>query len=473
VYTYCEHRNTVKTKNDSAFTIFTYRTGGIRIKNQFTLAVSAVLTAFMLSGCTIVSSVEAYLKPPKLSKQHEQIYNALINTETSKINLKYPKSGTYLSAFVVADIDNEPTEEAIVFYEKNNITGSDLSTLRVNFLDQKDGRWESVYDFAAEGSEVERVFISTLGSSDVTSVIIGSGNQTEKNVQLFSYSEEKGAEVQSLGTYSVMDVTDIDGDSLNELIMINCNPEGNTAQLKWLNSSNTLVSGPVLTLSENTTDIMQLIYSNLSENKKAVYLDSYINTNTIITEILESDTQDGTIVLRNVTADNADSEAINRTIRNSSLISRDIDEDGVIEIPINTVFMGYEDKPETEQINMTNWYALENNMLVRKYSSYYSINDGYAFLFPESWEDKVTVKSVNDDIIFCRYDDNPDNQTELMRLCVTGSEEADEIERKKDYAEYVKASSFGDTTYLACLPHTNSPLLLTSTEIKPYLRIIQ
>jgi len=417
--------------------------------------------------------VETYLKPPKLSEQHEQIYNALINTEGSKISLKYPKAGAYLSAFVVADIDSDPSEEAIVFYEKPNQTGSDLSTLRINFLDQENGRWDSKNDFAAEGNEVERVFISKLGSSDITNVIIGTGSQTEKKAMLFFCDDKPEPELQSLGTYAVMDVTDLNNDSCNELIMINSTPEGNTAQLKWLDERNTLVSGPVLTLSENTTDILQLIYGKQNEDSTAVYLDSYINTNTIVTEIMKPEVYDGTIILTHVNADNADSEPINRTVRNSSLISRDIDNDGIIEIPINTVFKGYEDKPETEQINMTNWYVLENNMFVRKYSGYYSITDGYAFILPEKWEDKVTVKSVNDDIIFCSYDEASENQTELMRICVAGTKETEELIRKKEYSQYLQVSSSGDTIYLACLPAAGGPLALSSSEIMFNFKIIQ
>ena len=310
---------------------------------------------FLLSGCTIISGVESYLKPPKLSEQHEQIYNALINADGSKISLKYPKSGSYLSAFVVADIDNEPTEEAIVFYEKSNFSGNDLSTLRINFLDQKDGKWNSMYDFAANGDEIERVFISKLGASDITNVIIGTGSATEKSAQIFVYDDEQKPEPQYLGTYSAMDVTDINNDGENELLIINNNPEGNTAQLKWLDENNTLVSGPVLNLSENSSDTAQMIYGRLSENITAVYLDSYINTNTIITEILKPVVNDnGTITLTSVNADNIESPSVNRTMRKSYLISRDIDNDGIVEIPMNTVFKGYEDKPETEQIYMTN-----------------------------------------------------------------------------------------------------------------------
>ena len=331
-----------------------------------------------------------------------------------------------------------------------------------------------MYDFAANGDEIERVFISKLGASDITNVIIGTGSATEKSAQIFVYDDEQKPEPQYLGTYSAMDVTDINNDGENELLIINNNPEGNTAQLKWLDENNTLVSGPVLNLSENSSDTAQMIYGRLSENITAVYLDSYINTNTIITEILKPVVNDnGTITLTSVNADNIESPSVNRTMRKSYLISRDIDNDGIVEIPMNTVFKGYEDKPETEQIYMTNWYVLENNMFVRKYSSYYSITDGYAFMLPEKWEDKVTVRSSNDDIIFCSYDENPDKYTELMKICVAGSSEAEKIMQEKEYAAYEQIYSFGDTIYLACLPDNGSnPLSLSPGEILFNFKII-
>ena len=450
----------------------TDKEGGIRIKQHVTPLIMTAVTAVSLAGCSLGGGIETYLKPPKLSEQHEQIYNALINTEGSKISLKYPKSGSYLSAFVVDDIDDEPSEEAIVFYDKSNYTGSDNSTLRVNFLDQKEGRWESIYDFSAEGNEVERVFISKLGASDIKNVIIGTSFQGEKSAQLFSYNDKQKPEPESLGSYAAMDITDINNDSMNELLMINRTPDGNTAQLKWIDENGELADSSVLALTPNTTDVLQMIYGKLSENTTAVYLDSYINTNTIITEILRPEVKDDKLSLVPVTADNVDSSPVNGTVRNSSLLSRDIDGDGIIEIPVNSVFKGYEDKPDTEQISMTNWYILENNMFIRKYSGYYSITDGYAFMIPEKWENKVTVRTANDDIIFCKYDEKVENQTQLMRICVTNSAEAEQIINEKEYADYVKISSNGETVYLVCQPVYSGPLALSASEIQFNFKII-
>lgn len=421
-----------------------------------------------LTGCTLVTGAETYLKPPKLSEQHEKIYNALINAAGSKINLKYPKAGAYLSAFVVSDIDSEPTDEAIVFYEKTIITGNDTSTLRINFLDQdSDSNWRSVCDFSTEGTEVERVFISKLGASDKKNLIIGVANQNEKIAHRFYYKDGSIEQSQSLDAYSVMDIKDLNNDNQNELIIIHNTPEGNTAKLKWLDADDTPISSRELTLNENSTETAQMIYGRLDSNTTAIYLDSYININTIITEILYPVAQNNTISLKLLPIENTEDETINKTIRQSSLLSRDIDNDGIVEIPINSVFKGYEDKLETEKIPMTNWYTVQNGILARKYSSYYSINDGYSFILPERWINNVTVKIENDDVVFMKYSETNKLQSELLRLCVVSSSEAETKIKEKKYSRYEKVYTSGDTVYLACVPDGSGESLVPSlTEIQ-------
>ena len=112
-----------------------------------------------LSGCSFGASIDTLMAPPKLSVEQEQIYNALTSTTGSAISLKYPKSGKYLSAFIIEDIDGDGSNEAVVFYERN-VHSVDENPLRINILDKENGKWTSTYDQPAEGSEIEQVIIS-------------------------------------------------------------------------------------------------------------------------------------------------------------------------------------------------------------------------------------------------------------------------------------------------------------------------
>ena len=146
-----------------------------------------------LTGCTFGSSIDNLMTPPTLSTEHEQIYKALTDAAGTAISLKYPKSGKYLSAFIVEDIDGDGGNEAVVFYEKTSLAAPE-NTLRINILDQNGGKWRSVCDTPAEGAEIEKVLISKLGTNDRINLIIGSSliNRSEKNVAIYSYDSQNG-----------------------------------------------------------------------------------------------------------------------------------------------------------------------------------------------------------------------------------------------------------------------------------------
>ena len=83
-----------------------------RLKRAAVCALSIFLT-----GCSALNfSVEGLVNAPKLTAEQSQIHEALIKSVGSNITLKYPRNGDHRSAYVIADIDDEPNDEAIVFY---------------------------------------------------------------------------------------------------------------------------------------------------------------------------------------------------------------------------------------------------------------------------------------------------------------------------------------------------------------------
>lgn len=126
----------------------------------------------MLTGCAVGTSVDNLLKPPQLSVEQEQIYQALQNAVGNNITLQYPRSGDNLSAFIVCDMDDDGEDEAMVFYKKTGLTTAE-NNLRLNVLDQIDDGWMSVCDRPADGGEIERVMISRLGDAPENCILIG------------------------------------------------------------------------------------------------------------------------------------------------------------------------------------------------------------------------------------------------------------------------------------------------------------
>ena len=405
--------------------------------------------AAALTGCTFGASIDTLMAPPKLSVEQEQIYSALTTAEGSAISLKYPKSGKYLSAFIIEDIDDDGGNEAIVFYERNN-HAADENPLRINILDNYGGEWSSVYDDAALGSEIEKVIISKLGSNDRVNIIIGTSliNRSEKNVSIYTYADRILQAPDFSKPYSYMDVADLDMDGENEFLRIvgASNGDAAAAEAYKLDGEGTYHK-LAQSLSGNFTDFDSITYGMVGD-RKGLYIDAVSGAGFIQSDIVYMDDNGMKKVFQT-----PDESA--RTIRTAGCTSFDVDGDGSIEIPIQNTAPGYGDSPEGEQLRLTDWLQVTDDFrLEKRYTSYYSVNNGYIFIFPEKWEGKVTVMrdTLNDEIVFCKYESGGMGR-ELLRIFCAEDEPSRE---DRISLGYMLMHTKGDSAYLAFIPNDNS-----------------
>ncbi len=407
--------------------------------------IPALIAVTMLTGCTFGTNIDTLMSPPKLSVEQEQIYSALTKAAGTSIKLKYPKSGTYLSAFIIEDIDGDGGNEAVVFYEKTGLTVEE-NTLRINILDKNDGKWSSVCDTTAAGSEIEKVMISKLGSDERVNLIIGSSliNRSEKNVSLYNYSDGN-IENTFASPYSFFDVTDLDGDEENEfLLLTGASFNTNAAVEAYKFDKNGKRPPYSIELSGSFTEFENISYGQTGSGATALYIDAAAGNGVIQSDIIYMDDSG----LNKIFAVPSESSA---TSRPSGCTSFDVDSDGIPEIPVQSLFYGYEGASESEQIMVTDWmYINEKNQLEKKYSSYFSVTDGYIFIMPEKWRDKITIKrdSVNDEMVFCTYSGGETGRELLRIFCAE-----DKASREDRIANgYMLFRSKGETAYLAYIP---------------------
>lgn len=405
----------------------------------------------MLSGCSFGTSIDSLLAPPKLSVEQEQIYNALTDTTGSSINLKYPKSGKYLSAFIIEDIDGDNDNEAIVFYEKKGFAVNE-NTLRINILDRFENKWQSVCDTSAEGSDIEKVIISKLGDNERTNIIIGSSliNNSEKSAAIYTY-QNGIIEKTFSSVYSFMDVTDMDKDETNEFLILHGSSSSPAMSAAYKLDTEGKYHEYKTELNGNFTEFDRLVYGNIGNDRIGLYIDAVCGSGLIQTDIIYMDSKG----LNKVFSNQADSL---KTVRPAGFNTYDIDDDGIYEIPVQTKFIGYEEIPESEQIKMTEWYIYNGSELEKRYSGYCSIADGYAFIFPERWINHVTVKKdiVNEELVFIEYTEDGKNGEELLRIYISYDSASE-----NDYISYgyQLIGTKGETSYMAYIPRNNNKSL--------------
>lgn len=435
------------------------------------------LAAAVMTGCSGLNfGVDTLLAAPKLTEEQSQIHQALIAAVGNNLTLKYPKNGSYRSAYVVADIDDEPTDEAIVFYE---YTGADTAEdgLRVNLLDKdENGNWYSVKEIAGAGTEVDKVIMTRMGAGNRMNVLVGyqtlSGD--EKTLEIYSY---RGDDLVRIGTtsYSVLEPLDINGDGSNELVAIRRITNSDTGQVTS-KAALLEMSGEEVTLIQST-DMCENIISyaraksgRLSDGRRAIFVDAVDADGNLHTELVyyRYSALQNPMQLRS-------EKLLPLCTRPYGYYCSDVDGDGVIEIPSTSPMLGYENAiGEEEQMLLTTWkqykdfYELED-----KFYGYYAVSDGYAMMFPGRWENQVTVKkdTSTGETVFYKYSgDINAEMTELMRIAVAAKQQA----QAYTYDGYEVITSAGQLDYLVKLPtNKRESLILTKDEVVNNFYVIE
>lgn len=378
-----------------------------------------------LCGCSIgQSGIDGLLSAPKLTEEQSEIHQALIQHVGNDISLKYPKSGGNRSAFVVENIDSEPTEEAIVFFQYND-PENDTGTVMVEILDQNsNGDWKAVYEFPGAGPVVDQININNLGHDDKPSIIIGYStlNLEEKQFQIYSYNEGQMSSIYT-DEYSIMHIIDLAGDGHNDIITVSTDAETGKSTASLLRSeSGKIVSVDSIAMTSGTSAYVSSAIGKTADGSSALFVDATKSTGVIQTEVVSYSYKK----LQNpmVTFSN---KLMKQTSRPSQYLSSDIDGDSVVEIPETQAAPGYEEYNDSDSNKqyLTTWKVYKDSYSLRdKYTGYYKISDGYAFMFPKDWKNKVTVKidEASGEAVFYKYGKTLNkSNTELLRINVVDS----------------------------------------------------
>ncbi|MDR0944048.1 MAG: hypothetical protein LBM41_05900 [Ruminococcus sp.] len=440
---------------------------------------TVLLSLMLLTSCSSGFQTESLLSPPKLSAEQEAIYAALTRSVGERITLKYPRSGQYRSAVTVADIDGDGGTEAIAFYEREASINSAKTTntanespLRMNILDKNAaGDWYSVYDHTGVGTDVDRLIISPLGSSPTPLLTVGfiqvSGSKTAR---IYSYVDNRLSGDFS-DNYELCFTVDINRDSRYELCLLHKSSNDRDAFVSLVSVEGNLIyewgSAP---LSKGAVDFPNIVSGALTAKTAALYIDSS-NGEETRTDIVYSPAPGR---LRNPMY-LPESNLSDMTVRAAGLYSSDIDGDGLLEIPVTAPFPGYGNFSSVpESLQSVNWIYLDNYRLVKKYSSYYAADEGYAFLFPGRWDGVVTVRIDEETLetVFVKYTPGADlaDMPELLRIAMTEGGNPGRIEDLDTYKHMVTKDNFD--YYIKNTAPSDEPLSLTEAEINNSFRML-
>ena len=367
------------------------------------IALLILAASFFLTGCsTGFMNMGDLMRPPKPTGENLQMQEALEAKLGADIILKYPRTGDYRTAYVECNVNDDTDGEVIVFYKLN----SESAGIRMNILKKIDGKWESSGDIEGEGTDVDKVIIADLDADGINEIVVGwnVASSKEKLISVYNYHDD-GSYTNRIAkrfseSYTIMEIMDFVGDGSQQILIVLLNSalKASTASLVKSTAEGYKIIGKTQ-LDGSVTAYTNILRGQVNDKVQGVYIDGSKGTNATITELVyyaeDALTAPFYDEIENITA---------MTFRESTTLCRDVDNDGIIEIPMPVPLPGYEKKVLAEQVRMTNWYVYTGKGYETKLNTVNNLSDGYIYVLSPAWVNRVSAKVIREERTLIFYE---------------------------------------------------------------------
>lgn len=424
----------------------------------------AIALCLMLCGCNMfVFDTDNILSPPELSGELKPIQQALVESIKGEYTLKYPTYGEIKSAVVTEDLDGDGIKEAFAFYSTSD---SEETMMHLNVIVKDKKKYKSVDDNSKSASGIERIDFYDLNGDGKKEIIVGWEIYAESEKQLAVYQFEKNALTQIMSQkYTNYLCIDFDDNGKNEILVqdLDTKESTNKASLYSITENGlTQISGCLLDGKVKTAGRFKL--SSLSNGQKAVYIDE-IKGIGAVTEVLFMSKGE----LKNPLLDVENTMENVKTIRSATIPSADVNNDGIIEIPMASDIPNA-DFNSDEKLYYTNWCSFSGDVLTVKQVSVVNTADGYSINLPKRFIGNIAASKNVDKRTRTVY--LYDNELQIIGQRVVtfkayDKTEYEESEIKK--SNNIKVFSKDNTIVVAETFDIGQDLRLTSEELENIL----
>lgn len=351
-----------------------------------------------LTGCGLRSGDDLYALP-KTSVEYESLQKELQQLLDSGLEYAAPLSGSNTQPVQDVDLNGDGIGEAVAFFRDSSAQDASLQVYL--FAQNEDGEYEVMTVIGGQGTAINSVSYSRLTEEENLQVVI-SWQISSGIYALSAYSVWQGGnqEVLASQNYTRYTIQDMNGDGLDELILLHLDPADvstNRAEC-YSYADGGLTKRSEAYLSYDLSSIDRVQFSHLYSGENALYVTGNATDTTgtesasgiQITDILVL--KDGKLV--NVTRDDSAGSSLS-TRRRLYISDQDLDRDGIWEIPV--ISNCYERQEGgtvcvSETFYLISWMQFDgegNQHLLC--TTYYNSSDGWYLTIPEEWKGEIAL----------------------------------------------------------------------------------
>ena len=324
--------------------------------NHFGRWLACVLLCLLLAGCSMPGEqvqVEELLRAPKLSGDYGDVQTALNDWLGESAQLKYPMQGDLLSPFLLQDLDGDGRQDAAVLY-----TTAQSSNVCIAILQKDDADiWHVRQNVEGLADTVESVGLAQLQPGDATQLVVGyTAAQGDHYLAVYSYTDGVLSTIleQQYQQYLVEDIT---GGGNQDLILMSTLEDGGVQiELLTVDKEGSFQQVAVMGLSANRFAGCASVAAGVgADGRHYLVLDGWtgISGNNLASVLLrfDEDTQ------QMAPADQISTEKLyTASLRNvPSLVSQDLDGDGIVEIPTQPDEAGLLNMSQSRRMDFIVW----------------------------------------------------------------------------------------------------------------------
>lgn len=328
----------------------------MKYPNHFGRWLACVLLCLLLAGCSMPGEqvqVEELLRAPKLSGDYGDVQTALNDWLGESAQLKYPMQGDLLSPFLLQDLDGDGRQDAAVLY-----TTAQSSNVCIAILQKDDADiWHVRQNVEGLADTVESVGLAQLQPGDATQLVVGyTAAQGDHYLAVYSYTDGVLSTIleQQYQQYLVEDIT---GGGNQDLILMSTLEDGGVQiELLTVDKEGSFQQVAVMGLSANRFAGCASVVAGVgADGRHYLVLDGWtgISGNNLASVLLrfDEDTQ------QMVPADQISTEKLyTASLRNvPSLVSQDLDGDGIVEIPTQPDEAGLLNMSQSRRMDFIVW----------------------------------------------------------------------------------------------------------------------
>ncbi|NLL39547.1 MAG: VCBS repeat-containing protein [Clostridiales bacterium] len=384
--------------------------------NKLMVVLSALVLFLLCSGC-VQENMDELFRLPEPSKEYIELQYKIDEILKSGAVYSAPTSGYHRQSVQLYDINGDGVNEAIAFF-----SASGDNPLKVYIFQNVDGKYETKTVLEGDGNSIESIYYTDMDADGWSEIILGFKGNELKLLNVYSIKDFQQA-VIATSDFTAYTVTDLDMNGRDDLIVVRHNGTEFTGTIEKYSISRdgeTVVSGAHL--SNGMENIRKLTTGYLSDKSSAVFVEGGFMNGGLITDIF-------TWVDDRVVNVSADKEGISRElVRSSTMSCRDINGDGVMEIPIPRELPTQSDRVYF----VFDWYCY-NKWGVKglALTTYHNNSDFWYLTLPAEWRGSITVRredtvSGQRTVVFSIWNGENASSTDFLKIyTLTGENRLD------------------------------------------------